>query len=138
MKKLFVVIPIYGEKEKDIIDGMNKALEDACKITGEELELIDQYHNGLPENKPHEYYLGNSIQLMAEADYVYLVDDFYNAKGCIAEAIIAYMYKKEIICENSTAQAFKSAVIKILVSFTTLVETDNWFRKHKVKENKYD
>lgn len=92
---------------KDIINERLKLFKLAKERTAEEhpdkaMFLIDNF---LPvpeaemEKKPI-YYLGRSIQMMAEADYVLFAKDWHLKRGCIIEHEIAEAYGKRIIYED--------------------------------------
>ena len=95
MKKLFVSVPMKGRTEENIKNSIEKMHKIAELTFGEELELIDTYIDICPpENVNKEvWYLGKSIEKMAEADYfigVQYAEDCW--RGCDTEARVAQMY----------------------------------------------
>lgn len=95
MKKLFVSLPMAGLTTEEIKNKMIKYKENAERIMGEKLELIDTIITEAPTDIKNEniWCLGKSIMLMADADVVYFGDGWRDARGCIAESVVAYRYK---------------------------------------------
>lgn len=93
MKKLFISCPMKDRTEEAIKDSMNRMHKIAEIIFGEELEVIDSYIPGeAPEdNNRAMWYLGKSVQMMAEADYFVGVSEFGYA-GCDIEMLVASRY----------------------------------------------
>lgn len=96
MKKLFVSVPMRERTEEAIKASIAKMKAIAEAYEGEELELIDSY---MPGNAPKNvnrriWYLGKSIELMAEAD---VFTGCYNAygkyPGCDIEVDVARCYQ---------------------------------------------
>ncbi|MBO5025963.1 MAG: hypothetical protein J6C86_07470 [Bacteroidaceae bacterium] len=94
MKKLFISCPMKGRTEENIRKSMEQMHKIAEIIFDQELEVIPTYiEDNPPENNNQAiWYLGKSIQLLAEADYFIGVDysEFY--KGCSVERTIARDY----------------------------------------------
>lgn len=94
MKKLFISCPMKGRTEENIRNSMERMHKLAEIIFDEELEVIPTYiEDNPPENNNKAiWYLGKSIQLLAEADYFIGIDwyDFY--KGCSIERDVANRY----------------------------------------------
>lgn len=93
MKKLFISCPMKGRTEEAIKDSMARMHKIAELTFGEELEPIDSYISGdAPEdNKKAMWYLGESIQMMAEADYFVGISEF-GYDGCEMERFVAHKY----------------------------------------------
>lgn len=94
MKKLFVSIPMRGRDTENIAKSMIKLYKIAETIVGEELQLIHSY---IPDKAPTGsneslWYLGESIKMMAEADYFACVRPHYEYNGCAVEALVAHKY----------------------------------------------
>lgn len=94
MKKLFISCPMKCRTEENIKKSMEKMHKIAEIVFDQELEVIPTYiEDNPPENgKQGIWYLGKSIQMMAEADYFIGIEycDFY--KGCTAEREVARIY----------------------------------------------
>ena len=95
MKKLFVSLPMAGSTTEEIRNKMIKYKENAERIMGEKLELIDTTIVEVPNAVKNcgVWCLGKSIMMMADADVVYFGDGWRGARGCIAESMVAYRYK---------------------------------------------
>lgn len=95
MKKLFVSVPMRGRTEEAIKASMANMKAIAEIYEGEELELIDSY---IPKNAPEStarsvWYLGRSIEKLAEADVFMGCYDIYDRyPGCYIETMIARRY----------------------------------------------
>lgn len=109
MKKLFVSVPMRGrtkEAIKNSIECMHKIAEIAF---GEELELIDSYIEDAPpkDTKESIWYLGKSIELLADADYFIGVNDF-RYPGCELEHAVARGYGiKNLLLNTYDYECFK-------------------------------
>lgn len=98
MKKLFVSLPMRDRTEENIRKSIDRMHKTAEIIFGEELEVIPSYIEDHPPKNSNEavWYLGKSIQLMAEADYFigtysYIHGEYYS--GCETEMRIADNYR---------------------------------------------
>lgn len=81
MKKVFISQPMNG-------------------LTDEEIEFIDSFLQDYPgEINKHipVWYLGKSIQLLSQADMIYLGEGWDKARGCKIEYEIAKAYGINII-----------------------------------------
>jgi len=95
MKKLFISCPMKGRTEENIRKSMKKMHKMAEIIFDQKLEVIPTYiEDNPPENNNQAvWYLGKSIQMLAEADFFigidYMCDSF---KGCNIEKDVARNY----------------------------------------------
>ena len=94
MKKLFISIPMKGRTEENIKKSMEKMHKMAEIIFDQELEVIPTYiEDNPPENNNQSvWYLGKSIQLLAEADFFIGIDYSNYFKGCEIENSVARSY----------------------------------------------
>lgn len=94
MKKLFISCPMKGRTEENIRKSMEKMHKMAEIIFDQELEVIPTYiEDNPPENAQQAvWYLGKSIQMLAEVDFFIGIEysDFY--KGCRIELEVARSY----------------------------------------------
>lgn len=93
MKKLFISCPMKGRTDEAIKESMEKMHKIAEIIFGEELEAINSF---IPKDAPETrhvpvYYLGRSIQMLADADYFIGVNEYFYS-GCNIERQIACEY----------------------------------------------
>lgn len=93
-KKLFISCPMKGRTEENIKKSMEQMHKIAEIVFGQELEVIPTYiEDNPPENNNQAvWYLGKSIQLLAEADFFIGIEwcEFFN--GCNIERTIARDY----------------------------------------------
>lgn len=103
MKKIFISQPMHGFTYDHIISVRKKAIK---KII-EELKTDDiiilgnlQVNEDYIANKklhPNLWYLGESIKLLSEADYIVMLEDWRASKGCTIEYSIAMQYNIPIL-----------------------------------------
>ena len=94
MKKLFISCPMKGRTEEDIRKSMEKMHKIAEIIFEQELEVIPTYiEDNPPECREQRlWYLGESIKMMARADY--FVGPYYSSyAGCEVEKMAAELYE---------------------------------------------
>lgn len=104
MKKLFISCPMNGRTEENIKKTMDKLHKIAEDVFGEELEVIPTLIAKKPPKDTNEriWYLGQSIQKMAKADYYIEVGSspaYY--PGCQIESHIAMYYNIPSTCVHA-------------------------------------
>jgi len=94
-KKLFVSLPMRDRS----IDEIRANMDYICELVSEEFqiefELIDTVWMNEPTTDIHDegmWYLGKSLQALAEADLVAFDEDWKMARGCIIEHMACAMY----------------------------------------------
>lgn len=94
MKKLFISCPMGGRTEENIRNSMERMHKIAEATFGEELEVIQTYIPGEAPDVKHcrVWYLGESIKMMAEADYFIGVGYESAFPGCYMEYKVALEY----------------------------------------------
>lgn len=94
MKKLFISCPMKGRTEENIRNSMERMHKIAEATFGEELAVIQTYIPGeAPDVKhPRVWYLGESIKMMAEADYFIGIGYESAFTGCCVEYNVAQEY----------------------------------------------
>ncbi len=95
MKKLFVSVPMKGRTADEIKQNIVKMHRIAEAYEGEELELIDSWVDEDPPVNCNTgaWYLGKSIEKLAEADIFIGIRDTAGWAGCKIEADVAKAYK---------------------------------------------
>lgn len=91
--KVFISQPMRG-KTDDEIKEERAAAEGLVrgKFRGD-VEVIDSFIDGAPKTKHKAvYYLGRSIQLLADADMIVCLKGWEDARGCRIEKAIATEY----------------------------------------------
>lgn len=98
MKKLFISQPMANLTEQQIREARGKAFKEIKKLYGnEEIEVIDSIITNETEGKPPIWFLGKSIELMADADICVFLKGWEDARGCRVEHLIAEEYGLEFI-----------------------------------------
>ena len=94
MKKLFISCPMKGRTKENICNSMERMHKIAEAMFGEELEVIPTYiEDNPPENtRSAVWYLGESIKMLAEADYFIGVHYESTFTGCNIERDVAQSY----------------------------------------------
>ena len=128
-KKLFISCPMAGRSEENIRKSMEKMHRIAEIVFNQELEVLPTYtEHKPPENaKASIWYLGHSIQVMADADYFIGINEYSDFfKGCESEKSIAMSYGIERTFINMRA----------LMPDALKAESEYWKNqdKHEIKQ----
>ena len=104
-KKVFISQPMSGKKEREILEDRQKILEHLAHfaIDEENVEVINTYiKDEPPENSNIRlWYLGKTVELLAQADLVVFAKDWAKARGCRVERECARIYHiPTIVIEN--------------------------------------
>ena len=107
MKKIFISQPMNGlsdeeikEKRKEVVDKLPDFM------MGEEFEIIDSFFEKAPHDAKPLWFLGKSLELLADADYAIFLDGWSAARGCrmenmcCQEYVIQTIYEKNLTREN--------------------------------------
>ena len=92
MKKLFISQPMRGKSDEEILAERKKAIETAEKVIGEPVEVIDSFFEKAPVNAKPLWFLGKSLELLADADVAYFAPGWEGARGCKIEHTCAVEY----------------------------------------------
>lgn len=95
MKKLFISCPMRGRTEENIRKSMEKMHKIAEIVFDQELEVIPSYieHDPPETTDKRIWYLGQSIQMMADADFYIGVRWPEGFVGCDFENAVANRYE---------------------------------------------
>ena len=96
MKKLFISQPMRDRSDEDIQAERNQIM--AMHPEYEEVKSFLSIDTQTMKT-PALYYLGRSLQLLAEADAVYFADGWQGARGCVIEHECAVQYGVNILHE---------------------------------------
>ena len=96
MKKLFISQPMKDKADDEILKEREKAIADARKYLGEDVEVIDSFFKGAPHAKPL-WFLGKSLELLSTADIAYFAKGWDSARGCKIEHDCAVAYDIDVI-----------------------------------------
>ena len=72
---------------------------DAERILGHKVEVIDTFFEDVPHEATPLYYLSKAIECMGNANYVIFASDWKSARGCKIEHLVAKEYGIEILPE---------------------------------------
>lgn len=83
-----------GRTEEEIKESISKMKEIAEVLEGEKLELIDSFIEGNPPKTNNQaiWYLGKSIEKLADADILIGITDAWEWRGCQVEKEVASDY----------------------------------------------
>ena len=100
--KLFVSLPMHDRYEEDIreeMEGIRNLIEQEFET---EVELIDSVRHGEPpaDILHRNWYLGQSISKLAQANVVAFAPEWRNAHGCIIERMVCDFYNIPFIDIN--------------------------------------
>lgn len=109
---IFISQPMHGLSEREILAERDRIEEVLHKLfPNDELEFVSGYTSDMPcmldPEKERIYRLGNSISLMATADYIFLPNDYKDAHGCVVEAHVANEYNIPIIREITSGFCYR-------------------------------
>lgn len=100
MKKLFISQPMNGKTDEEIKEERKDIVKRVTERFGD-VEVIDSF---IEENAPNSanaglWYLGKSLELLANADCAYFADGWKNYRGCKIEHECAMQYGVDIVGE---------------------------------------
>lgn len=104
MKKVFISQPMNGLSDSQIEKDRERVITGLYRFGYEpdEITIIDSF---IKENAPDNvnsglWYLGKSLELLADADIVVFAKGWRNARGCFLEWKCAKAYGISYICED--------------------------------------
>ena len=100
MKKLFISQPMKDKANDEILKEREKAIADAIKYLGEDVEVIDSFFKDAPHDAKPLWFLGKSLELLSTADIAYFAKGWDRARGCKIEHDCAVAYDIDIIENN--------------------------------------
>ena len=96
--KVFISQPMNGKTNEEILAAREKAVESVKRNFGdEEVEVIDSFFKDAPHDAKPLWYLGKSLELLAEADVAYFAKGWEDARGCRIENMAAIEYGIDVI-----------------------------------------
>ena len=95
-KKVMLIQPMAGRSE-DEIKSEREMITKIIESGGQEVINTLFTEEAPKDSKQGLYYLGKSIQAMAEADSVLLLPNWRDARGCRIEAECAHAYGLEVV-----------------------------------------
>lgn len=100
MKKLFISQPMKDKTDDEILKEREKAIADARKYLGEDVEVIDSFFKDAPHDARPLWFLSKSLELLSTADVAYFAKGWDGARGCRIEHNCAVAYDIDIIENN--------------------------------------
>ena len=97
MKKLFISQPMKNKATDQILKKKKKAIADARKYLGEDVEVIDSFFKDAPHDARPLWFLGKSLELLSTADVAYFAKGWDSARGCKIEHDCAVAYNIDVI-----------------------------------------
>ncbi len=97
MKKLFISQPMRGKTDEEILREREQAVAMAEVTVGEKVEVMDSFFQGAPADAKPLWFLGKSLELLADADVVYFAPGWQEARGCRIEHMSAIEYGIPVI-----------------------------------------
>ena len=99
MTRVFISQPMQGKTDEEIKRVRDMDIE-FIKTVYPDAEINDSFFPGTEPNasRPGVYKLGQSIQLLAEADVLFLSKGWEQARGCRIEQSVAVAYGIECRC----------------------------------------
>lgn len=92
--RVFISLPMAGKSEDCIKAEMEYIKSRVLQMFPAIADFIDSYIQGDPPEgvKCGVWYLGKSIELLAQADLVAIAKDWGEARGCVIEHAVAVAY----------------------------------------------
>lgn len=97
MKKLFISQPMKGKTDEEILAVRQKAIQSAKRELGEDVEVIDSFFQDAPVDAKPLWFLGKSLELLANADVAFFAKGWGDARGCRIENTCAIEYGIDVI-----------------------------------------
>ena len=91
MKKVFISQPMAGKSDEQILRERQQAVSYLRDSYGE-IDIIDSFFRGAPHTAKPLWFLGKSLELLADADVAYFCDGWEDARGCRIEHDAALAY----------------------------------------------
>ena len=82
MKKLFISQPMKDKADDEILKEREKAIADARKYLGEDVEVIDSFFKDAPHDAKSLWFLGKYLELLSTADIAYFEKGYKIGHDC--------------------------------------------------------
>ena len=100
--KLFISQPMRDKTDDEIKAERKRIVGEVQKLfPTEKIEVLDSFFEGVPHDATPLWYLGESIKLLGQADFVYFAKDWEDYRGCGIEYMCAKQYGYEFIAEDA-------------------------------------
>lgn len=95
--KVFISQPMRDKTDEQIKEEMAKAVNRIKETYNEDVEIIDSFFEKAPHNAKPLWFLGKSLELLADADIAYFCKDWEKYRGCKIEHTCAEEYGIEVM-----------------------------------------
>ena len=97
MKKVFISQPMRNKTDEEILAEREKAIAAAKEQLGEDVEAIDSFFQSAPHDAKPLWFLGKSIELLANSDVAVFTPGWDEYRGCKIEYMCCAHYGVPII-----------------------------------------
>lgn len=95
--KVFISQPMRDKTDEQIKEERAKAVNRIKETYNEDVEIIDSFFKNVPHNAKPLWFLGKSLELLADADIAYFCKDWEKYRGCKIEHTYAKEYGIEVM-----------------------------------------
>ena len=101
MKKIFISQPMNGLSDDEIKEKRRAVIDKLPAFTrGEEFEVIDSFFEKAPHDAKPLWFLGKSLELLADADYAIFMAGWQTSRGCRIENMCCQEYGIQTVYED--------------------------------------
>lgn len=95
--KVFISQPMRDKTDEQIKEERAKAVNRIKETYNEDVEIIDSFFENAPHDAKPLWFLGKSLELLANADIAYFCKDWDKYRGCKIEHTCAEEYGIEVM-----------------------------------------
>lgn len=95
--KVFISQPMRDKTDEQIKEERAKAVNRIKETYNEDVEIIDSFFENAPHNAKSLWFLGKSLELLADADIAYFCKDWEKYRGCRIENTCAKEYSIKVM-----------------------------------------
>lgn len=95
--KLFISQPMRDKTNEEIERERQNAIQSVKEKYGDDVEVIDSFFKDAPHDVKPLWFLGKSLELLADADVVFFCKDWEKYRGCRIEHLSAVEYGITVI-----------------------------------------
>lgn len=90
--KLFISQPMRNKTNDEIERERQKAIQSVKEKYGDDVEVIDSFFKDAPHDAKPLWFLGKSLEMLADADVAFFCKGWENYRGCRIENQCAVEY----------------------------------------------
>lgn len=98
--KVFISQPMRDKTDEQIKEERAKAVSRIKEKYNEDVEIIDSFFENAPHDAKPLWFLGKSLELLANADIAYFCKDWEKYRGCKIEHTCAKEYGIKVMEEQ--------------------------------------